>query len=203
MQSLAPPIHSRLNWSQILYRLFNGPSIVIIGGTWKTGKTDFGLKITEDLIKLGIVTEVAANIDTKGHYPQITDLISLKQWLYGTRNRKLYIFDEASEHLPNTRSMCGKSVGIKSLIPQVSKAHGRMIIIGHNIKKIDAEAYDTTWCRALIMKPLKPYTYMPARIYSPLFAKPILLSKISPTKISFDPYTLAPFTERPESTVYF
>lgn len=202
MQTLHRPLH-RLDYQDILNRLFNGPSIVIIGGTWKTGKTDFALKISEDLKNLGIITEIATNIDTYNHYPQISDLISLKQWLYSTRNRKLYIFDEASEHLPNTRGMSGKSVGIKGIIPQISKAHGRMIIIGHNIKKIDAEAYDTTWCRALIMKPMKPYIYFPAIVYSPLFPKPISIKQISPTKIKFDPYSLAPFTERPEKQIYF
>jgi hypothetical protein len=99
--------------------------------------------------------------------------------------------------------MSGKSVGIKGLIPQISKAHGRMIIIGHNIEKIDKEAYEKTWCRAVIMKPLKPYTYTPAYIYSPLWKKPFCLNKISPTKIKFDPYSLAPFTEAPPKQIYF
>lgn len=203
MQTYQPHPIPRLNYERILRSLFNGPSIVIIGGTWKTGKTDFALKISEDLKTLGIITEASSNIDTFGYYPQITDLISLKQWLYATRNRKLYIFDEASEHLPNTRGMSGKSVGIKGIIPQISKAHGRMIVIGHNIKKIDSETYDTTWCRALIMKPMKPYVYQPAVVYSPLFPKPVSIKTISPTKIKFDPYSLAPFTERPEKMVYF
>jgi hypothetical protein len=194
---------NRYSYSNILRRLFNAPSIVVIGGTWKTGKSDFGLKISEDLFKLKIISECASNIDTEGKYPLIADLVSLKQWLYSTKNRKLYIFDEASEHLPNTRGMSGKSVGIKSIIPQISKAHGRMIIIGHNIKKIDSEAYDPTWCRAIIMKPQKSFTYVPAIVYSTLFPRPLKLTSISPTTIKFDPYNLAPFTEKPEGVIYF
>jgi hypothetical protein len=187
----------------ILCRLFRGPAIVIIGGTWKTGKTDFALRISELLKMYGIVTEVASNIDTENYYPQISDITSLRSWLYQTRSRKLYIFDEASEHLPNTRGMSGKSVGIKSLIPQISKAHARMIVIGHNIKKVDAEIYDETWCRAIIMKPNIPYKYTPAIIYSRLLPKPFRIAEIQPTKIKFDPYLLAPFTERAEKSVYF
>lgn len=188
---------------KILFMLFRGPSIVVIGGSWKTGKTDFGLRISELLLEYGIVSQVASNIDTMGFYPQLTDLVSLKNWLYASKARKLYIFDEASEHLPNTRGMSGKSVGIKGLIPQISKAHGRMIVIGHNISKVDKEVYDDTWCRALILKPNRPYCFQPAIIYSKLLPKPFRLVKICPTKIKFDPYTLAPFSERPEKAVYF
>jgi hypothetical protein len=191
-----------ITYRQFLLKLFSKPSIVVIGGTWKTGKTDFGLKISEDLFELGLISECASNIDTKGHYPLITDTVNLKQWLYATSKRKLFIFDEASEHLPNTRGMSGKSVGIKGLIPQVSKAHGRMIIIGHNISKVDAEVYDKTWCRALIMKPLTPYRFTPAIVYSNLFVRPFKISSISPTKIAFDPFTLAAFSETPINGVF-
>jgi len=191
------------SFRQILFRLFRGPSIVVIGGSWKTGKTDFSLRLSELLIQYGIVSKVASNIDTLGHYDQLTDAISLKNWLYGSQARKLYIFDEASEHLPNTRGMSGKSVSFKGLIPQVSKAHARMIIIGHDIKKVDSEMYNDTWCRALILKPNTPYRYMPAMIYSKLLPRPFKLAKIEQTKIKFDPYTLAPFTEKPEKEVFF
>lgn len=187
----------------ILFRLFRGPSIVVIGGGWKTGKTDFALRISELLMAYGIVTKTASNIDTLGFYDQLTDALSLKNWLYGSVARKLYIFDEASEHLPNTRGMSGKSVSFKGIIPQVSKAHARMIVIGHDIKKVDSEIYNDTWCRALILKPLNPYRYKPAIIYSKLLPRPFKLTEIQPTKIKFDPYSLAPFTERPEGKVFF
>jgi len=99
---------------QILFRLFRGPSIVVIGGSWKTGKTDFSLRISELLTQYGIVSQVASNIDTLGFYDQLTDAISLKNWLYRSQARKLYIFDEASEHLPNTRGMSGSDfLGLK------------------------------------------------------------------------------------------
>jgi len=190
------------SYQNILTKLFNKPSIVIIGGSWKTGKTDFGLKISEDCMNLDLISECASNIDTEDFYPQLTNLVDVKQWLYRNKARKLYIFDEASEHLPNTRGMSGKSVGIKSLIPQISKAHGRMIVIGHNINKVDKEVYDKTWCRGLIMKPLTPYCYKPAILYSDFFPRPLKISEISPTKIKFDPYSLAPFTEKPENGVF-
>lgn len=192
-----------VTFRSILFRLFRGPSIVVIGGSWKTGKTDFALSISEKLRAYNIVSQCASNIDTGGFYPQLTDAMSLKNWLYGSTARKLFIFDEASEHLPNTRGMSGKSVSIKGLIPQVSKARARMIIIGHDIKKVDSEVYNDTWCRAIILKPMTPYKYEPAMIYSKLLPRPFKLSSIQPTKIKFDAYSLAPFTERPEKSIYF
>jgi hypothetical protein len=146
-----------------------------------------------------IVKEVASNIDTYGTYPQITDLVSLRSWLYQTQNRKLYIFDEASEHLPNTRGMSNKSVGFKGIIPEISKARARMIIVGHALLKVDSTLLDETWCKGVFIKTeLKS-----AELISNLISEPFTLNKIPPTTIPFDPYVLAPFEERPRGNVYF
>lgn len=96
--------------------------------------------------------------------------------------------------------MSKKSVGTKSVIPQISKAHGRMIIVGHNLEKIDSTMLDETWCRAIFFKHSKKH----ATIVSQLLPKPFDIVNIPPTKIEFDPYVLAPFTEKPENnTVFF
>lgn len=204
---------SKLTLNTVLYRLFSKPSIVLIGGTWKTGKTDFSLLLSEKLLKteyylqgpknnflpFTLVNEVASNIDTNGVYPQITDLVSLRDWLYGSSKRKLYIFDEASEHIPCTRAMSSKSVGIKAIIPQVSKAHGRMIVVGHNLMKIDKEMLNETWCKGIFFK----WALKNATIISNLLPRPFDIANIPPTSIKFDPYILAPFTERPSASVFF
>lgn len=138
-----------------------------------------------------------------GHYEQITDLLTLKQWLYSNNRLKLYIFDEASEHAPCSRAMSSKNVGIKAIIPQVSKAHGRLIIVGHNLEKLDKELLNETWCKGIIQKIGQPFHYKTAMVISPLLPQVFKLEEIKPTKINFDPYDLAPFTERPEKGVYF
>lgn len=199
-------------WHYALHKLFDHPSVVLIGGKWKTGKTDFGLKISEDLKKLPskhkqtnpkynstVITEVASNIDTDGHYPQIYDLVTLRQWLYSNSHRKLYIFDEASEHLPSRRSMSSKNVGFIQLIPEISKAHARMLVIGHQLLKIDKTFLDEVWCRGVfIKKNLKN-----AQLFSGLIVKPMIFKNIPPTSISFDPYAIAPFQELPSNKVLF
>lgn len=191
-------------WEYALHRLFDHPSIVLIGGTWKSGKTDFSLKIAEDLKKIhymgtNLIQEVASNIETFGTYPQISDLISLRQWLYGSNRRKLYIFDEASEHLPSRRAMSRKNVGFIQIIPEISKAHARMIVVGHQLLKIDSQLLDDTWCRGAFLK----LELKKAQLISYLMPQPYIFDNIPPTTIKFDPYAIAPFTERPPKEEMF
>jgi hypothetical protein len=142
---------------------------------------------------------IATNIDTFGHYAQISDLISIKQWLYANDHRKLYIFDEATEYLTNKRTMSSQNVGFMRLLPQVTKAHARMIVIGHNLLRVDKDLLDEAWCKGVFVKTdLKN-----AQLISNLFPKPFDFEKIPPTTVKFDPYAIAPFTERPVGQVYF
>lgn len=178
--------------------------MILVGGTWKSGKTDFALKLSEDLRKIPlfdkyIIQEVATNINTKGHYPQIYDLVSLKQWLYGSNNRKLYIFDEASEYLMSRKSMSGMNIGFLQLIPQISKAHARMIVVGHNLPKIDKDLLSEVWCRGVFIKE----NLKTSILYSVLLDKPYSFTNVPCTTITFDPYDIAPFQTKPEGLKVF
>lgn len=200
-------------WSTILRKLFEVPGIVSIQGAGKVGKTDFALKISEDLRKIPardsstnrpeplIVhqTDIASNIDTEGYYKQVYDLINLKAWLYDNNHRKLYIFDEANEHLSNLRVMSGQSVGFTRLLPQVTKAHARMIVIGHSMGRVDGAILDDAWCKGIFFKTdLKT-----AELFSHLFNRPQRFTGINKTRVPFDPYAVAPFQEKPAGSVYF
>lgn len=187
------------NWAYCLRKLFSYPSMVLIGGAWKTGKTDFSLKISQDLIILGLIHECASNIETFGHYPLISDLVSLRQWLYKDNRRKLYIFDEASEHLDSRRAMSSKNVGFINLIPQISKAHAKMIVVGHQLMRVDKTLLDDTYCRGVFIKTeLKS-----AKLLSHLLSHPYTFRNLPPTTVKFDPYAIAPFLEKPIGQVYF
>jgi hypothetical protein len=186
-------------WTYCLRKLFSYPSLVVIGGAWKTGKTDFSLKISEDLTKIGLIHETASNIETFGHYPLISDLVSLKQWLYSNNKLKLYIFDEASEHLDSRRAMSSKNVGFINIIPQISKAHAKMIVVGHQLLRVDKTLLDDTYCRGVFLKTeLKS-----AKLISHLLNHPYTFRNLSPTTVKFDPYAIAPFTEKPINAIYF
>jgi hypothetical protein len=176
---------------------FDQPAtMILIVGDWKTGKTDFSLLLAERMLKLGIVQKVASNIETKGDntITFISDLPTLKDWLYGDRTRKLYIFDEAGLHVHRRRSMSAKNIAILTLMPEISKAHARLILILHNLEALDKELTSTVWCKGLIEKDNKYH----ARFIS--FTKPLLNEEFSMefypvprTNIPFDPYAIAPF----------
>lgn len=177
-----------------LKKLFDLPSsFVLIFGDWKTGKTDFALLIAERLLELDIVTEVASNI--KSPDPRlkfISDLPHLRKWLHGSNTRKLYIFDEAGVHLHKRRSMSAKNVSFMTLLPEISKAHARMIAVTQNPASIDAELLSPVWCKGLIIKE----NLYKARFISELFPsdkKVYEFYPVPPTTIPFDPYAIAPF----------
>ena len=50
-------------WVYCLSRIFKLPaSIVLIIGDWKTGKTDFSLKLFEELMRLAIIKKGATKV---------------------------------------------------------------------------------------------------------------------------------------------
>lgn len=198
------------SWATILRKLFEVPGVVSIQGPGKCGKTDFALKISEDLKKVSaqdssakrfepLIHDVASNIDTGGHYQQVYDLVTLKNWLYGSNRRKLFIMDEANEHLSNLRVMSGQNVGFGRLLPQVTKAHARMIVVGHSLQRVDGSILDDAWCKGIFFKE----NLKIAQLFSHLFSRPQRFVNINKTKVWFDPYAVAPFQEKASGTLLF
>jgi len=197
-------------WKSILHRLFDVPGVVLIEGIGKVGKTDFALKISQDLTSLPsrhataqdremLIKDVASNIETKGFYPQIYDLISIKDWLYSSTHRKLYIFDEANEYLSNLRVMSSSNVGFTRLLPQVTKAHARMIVVGHDFAAIDKNILRNAWCKGMFRKT----SLKTALLLSTSFNQTFQFNEISRTTVPFDPYAVAPFQEKPTGVIRF
>jgi hypothetical protein len=177
-----------------LKKLFDLPSsFVLIFGDWKTGKTDFALLIAERLLELRIVSEVASNIKSSDSRMQfIANLPHLKKWLRNSNTRKLYVFDEAGVHLHKRRSMSSKNVSFMTLLPEISKAHARMIAITQNPASIDAELLSPVWCKGIIIKE----NLYKAKFISELFSGDKKVCEFYPvpkTTIDFDPYAIAPF----------
>lgn len=199
-------IQIKNRFKHVLHKLFEHPSVVLIGGTWKSGKTDFALYLTEKLLALPsnqgegtVITEAATNIDTKGHFPLIADLVNLRRWLYRSTKRKLYILDEASEHLSSRRAMTAKNVGFIQLIPEISKAHGRLIVVGHQLMHVDKQLLDEVWCRGIFIK----LGLKKAQLNSLMLPDEYTFGNIPSTTIAFDPYAIAPFNERPTDEELF
>lgn len=187
-----------LSWA--LNRLFRKTCIVLVGGYWKTGKTDFALYIAKRCLHMGLVYEVATNIETNGEFKYITDIETLKYWLSSNGHLKLFILDEGNEHLPNTSFMSHKSVGIKEIIPQISKKHGRLIVVAQDLDSIDKTFRSKSWWRGTFKKTDRKTASLTA--YWNLH-KPLVITEIPKTSVNFDPYLSAPFTEKSDKIVFF
>lgn len=210
MSSLQIPLRKPRNntFEGILHTLFNDIGIVFITqeskqkGIWKLGKTDFGLYLAQMLLKYQIVSRAATNINTFGYYPQICDLVSLKFWLHNRDTRpyrKVYVLDEINVHAPRRRAMSRKSVGLLQVIPEISKGKARLIIIGHELEKADSDLLTPGIVKGFFVKKTKKK----AQLFSPLIEGVLEIPKIPATTIKFDPWEIAPFTERPKEEVMF
>ena len=178
-------------FDQILKRIFSIPVMALVVGDWKTGKTDFALLIAERLLELGIVKKVASNIETKDPRIEfVSSLEKLKHWLYMDKMRKLYILDEAGVHIPRRTPMKEKNVKAIQLLPEISKAHAKLIIVTQDPDGIDSQFLNPVWLKAMFVKD----SLKNARLISDFFETTIILRDIPPTTIKFDPYAIAPFT---------
>jgi len=178
-------------FDQILKKIFGIPTMVLIVGDWKTGKTDFALLIAERLLELGIVKKVASNIETADPRIEfISSLDRLRYWLYADKTRKLYILDEAGVHFPRRTPMKEKNVQAIQLLPEISKAHARLIVVTQDPDTVDSQFLNPTWLKALIVKD----SLKNARLISDMFETVITLKDIPKTTIKYDPYAIAPFT---------
>lgn len=178
-------------FDQILKKLFSIPTMVLIAGEWKTGKTDFALLIAERLLELGLVKKVGSNIETKDpRIEYITSLERLKYWLHMDKLRKLYILDEAGVHVPRRTPMKEKNIQAIQLLPEISKAHARLIVVTQDPDGIDSQFLNPVWLKAIFVKD----SLKTARLISDQFETVIRLKDIPKTSIPFDPYAIAPFT---------
>lgn len=193
---------------QILKKLFSAPSIVLIGSweglkttPWKTGKTDFFLLIAERLLEMGVVDEVATNINTFGAFPYIHDLQTLKLWLSQGSKTKLFGLDEANIHLPSRRAMSNKSVDILQIFPEISKARARLVVIGQKISSLDSELRTYGWVRGRMYK----IDLKTVHIFSSFFRNQngYKIHDLPRTSVKFDPYLPAPFTIKPTESGAF
>jgi hypothetical protein len=177
------------------------PALIIVFGPWKTGKTDLGLLISELAIMNEVVHDVKTNIG-QDRYNQITDFETLKEWLHGQGQYKdlkhvikLYVFDELNVHAIARRSMTKKNVTLETILPEVSKAKARMLLLCQNPRQIDRILKDRTWLKGAIQK----VSLRKANLFCPKVSfRKIPINGIPPTSIKFDPYLTAPMTLKPD-----
>ncbi len=175
----------------MLSYLWRNPSLILMLGDWRTGKTDTSLLLAYLGLKWGLIQKVASNIYTYNN-PMVKYIISmggLKRWIHGDKSTKLFIFDEALSHLPQRRAMSKKNVDMNAFIAELSKGHGRMIFCAQT-SKVESTLKDSAFLRAVFYKIGKKVM----RCSSHLF-ETIEFGGIPKSPISFDKDRLAEFSE--------
>ena len=116
-----------MNYKSMLKRIFGHEAIiVIIKGNWKTGKTNVGLRIAEDLLHFGLIKVCGTNIKIKTteNFKYIEDFPTLKKFHFDHPTRpkpKMFIFDEAGKIAVKRGAMRRMNVEWMSFLPELSK----------------------------------------------------------------------------------
>jgi len=198
---MGKPMKTNDPFIRSLRRLFSQTCLVRVTQTqgWKKGKTDFGLLVSEILLKENLVDKVASNIYTFETFPCINNLEDLNYWLRDGKDTKLYVFDELNDVAPNRRFMSAKNFGVAQIFPQLSKKHGRMIAIAQDFNTTDNVLSNPSYLRGTFIKLALTTVELQADFYPDL---PHVFKNIPRTSIKFDPFLEAEFNEKSISKLY-
>jgi len=141
-------------WSELLKLIFNHEAIIVmIKGDWKTGKTNLGLRIVEDLLKLKIIKIAGTNvaIEENDKIKKITDFPTLRDFHFDhPRNPKdkAFIFDEAGKLTSRRSAMSKMNRSWFEFIPELSKGRCRLIVITQSEFIADSIFVNTQFTKA-------------------------------------------------------
>ncbi|MEM1590274.1 MAG: hypothetical protein QW175_07640 [Candidatus Bathyarchaeia archaeon] len=172
-----------------LFRIYDSPaSITVVLGKWKTGKTDFSLRLAYDELhnRLGLVKYVASNIKTdKLHY--IDNFDDLELWMFQNKERKAFIYDEAVKSTPSRRAMSQINTKWLEYVPELSKARCHLIVVTQEEDFTERLFLHPTFVRAKWIKLDKKVVDLIITRDSEIYR----FHDIPPTSVQFDPYAIA------------
>ena len=133
----------------------------------------------------------------------VADVDILRYWLHKDNTSKCYVFDEAIKHAYKRTPMARIQVSLIQVITEISKGHGKGIVIAQDPSMVDKDLLNPIWCRALFIK--KGY-YRRTELELTTFPWSLIpggghreFSGIPPTSVKFDPYEEAEFSEGGDS----
>lgn len=129
----------------------------------------------------------------------VADVDNMRYWLHRDNTLKCYVFDEAIKHAYKRTPMARIQVSLIQVITEISKGHGRGIVIAQDPSMVDKDLLNPIWCRALFIK--KGY-YRRTDLELTTFPWSLIpggghreFGGIPPTSVKFDPYEEAEFSE--------
>jgi len=191
------------SWKSILRVFFDLPAcVILLIGDWKVGKTDFSLRLAEDLYTIGIIKKAFGNIEaspskeTKCPYTFLNDLESMKAFTFRDRIPKLGIYDESLTSTPSRKAMSKLSIELAfGLIPQLSKGKAKFLVLSQTEEYQDSVFYNTTFLKGVIEKiSLTKAVFRSTYLNDGEF----YVKDIPKTTFGFDPYLTSVLKLKPE-----
>ena len=192
-------------WESCLRKIYDTPaSVTVIAGEWKTGKTDFALRLSFDELKekLGIIKEIGTNIEVykDSSFSELDDriryvdnFVDLESFLFGNRNRKVFIYDEAIKTTPSRKAMSKINTKWLEYVPELSKARCHLIIITQEEEFTEKLFLHPTFVRARWIKLNKTTVELVIGRY-----EKYRFYDIPKTSLIFDPFNSAIWRMQPK-----
>jgi len=174
---------------ECLFKVYDSPaSITVVMGKWKTGKTDFALRLAWDELKnrLGLIKHVASNVKTDV-LTYIDNFDDLALWMFQNRDRKAFIYDEAVKSTPSRRAMSQINTKWLEFVPELSKGRCHLIVVTQEEDFTEKLFLHPTFVRAKWVKLDKKVVDLIITGESEIYR----FSEIPPTTVQFDPYAIA------------
>lgn len=203
------------DWNYVLNTIYRDApaSVTIIKGDWKTGKTDFGIHLAHDELKVKkrIVKRVAANVqcfeDKECQIPSSKDVEYIDNFdMMGSYikqpGRKAFIYDEALKLTPSKRAMTALNAEWMKIIPELSKGGDRndpggchLFVLTQEDSLTEKIFMNPTFKKAMWTKiSLKMVT-----LKSNMLRKKFTFKNVPPTEINYNPYLGASWSMHPTS----
>ncbi len=174
---------------QCLRKIYDSPaSITIVTGKWKTGKTDFALRLAWDELKnrLNLIQHVASNVKTDV-VQYIDNFDDLAIWMFQNRQRKAFIYDEAVKSTPSRKAMSQVNTKWLEFAPELSKGRCHLIVVTQEPDFTEKLFLHPTFVRAQWVKVDKTVADLIITGESDI----IRFEGIPKTTVQFDPYAIA------------
>ena len=196
----------------ILNTIYQEPhGITVIDGNWKTGKTDFTLKLYELLKEMGLINECAGNVhiyqDSDCEVPleepikYIDNFAALKAWMFSNLHRKMFIFDEAMKAAPSKKAMTLLNAEWQRVIPELSKGKVHLFALTQEESMTEKifmhRTFNVAKWTKIMLPPRHPQYRKLVKVSSKLLKETLKFRNISKTNLIFNPYLSANWTLEP------
>jgi len=185
-----------MSLTKVLGKLFQVPApIIFVTGRMGKGKTDFSLLLCELTLQNRWIKHVATNIKVHDErLLHITSWSELDSWVKIDKQKKLYIFDEASSNIPRRTPLAKLNRKIKDLAIKLRKYRGHLILVAVSRALVDSVFESIP---DLVLGEFEKISKYTAVLKSQLFDDAIILHNIPGTTLKFDTYDIATFTLTP------